>query len=256
MLSLSDLHVKYGRIEAVKGVDLRVDEGEIVALVGANGAGKTSILGALAGILLATGTVELHGKDISRTAPHRRAHAGLALVPEGRGILAGMSVRENLMLGGYVRRRSNDIERRIADVLDRFPQLRERIDLPAGSLSGGEQQMLALGRALVARPALLALDEPSLGLAPKLVREVLAIVRELRDDGITVLLVEQNVRQALQIADRAYVLQTGKIILEGPAQELLHDPEVKEAFLGAQVDAAAKGNRAPATKAAAAEPRP
>lgn len=238
MLNASDITVKYGRIEAVKGVNLRVEDGEIVALVGANGAGKTSILGALAGVLPATGSIELHGNDISRAAPHRRVGAGLTLVPEGRGVLAGMSVRENLLLGGYVNRRSGDLESRIEDVLDRFPQLRERLDLAAGSLSGGEQQMLALGRALVGQPSLLALDEPSLGLAPKLVREVLSIVGELRDEGITVLLVEQNVRQALQIADRAYVLQTGKITLEGPAAELLHDREVSEAFLGAEVEKA------------------
>lgn len=235
MLNACDIGVKYGRIDAVKGVDLRVEDGEIVALVGANGAGKSSILGALAGIVPARGTVELQGDDISNAAPHRRADAGLALVPEGRGMLARMSVRENLLLGGYVCRRSDELEPRIEAVLDRFPQLRERLDLAAGSLSGGEQQMLALGRALVGRPSLLALDEPSLGLAPKLVREVLSIVSELRDEGITVLLVEQNVRQALQIADRAYVLQTGRIILEGPAAELLRGREVSEAFLGGQV---------------------
>lgn len=242
MLKAHDLSVKYGGIAAVKGIDLHVEEGEVVALIGANGAGKTSVLGALAGTLPAEGMTELQSRDISRMQPHRRVSAGLVLVPEGRGILGGMSVHENLLLGGYSRRRDGDLESDIASVLERFPVLRERSALSAASLSGGEQQMLAIARALVARPRLLALDEPSLGLAPRLVRQVLSIIGELRDEGITILLVEQNVRQALQIADRAYVLQTGRITLEGPADELLARPEVREAFLGGQVDKDGSGN--------------
>ena len=236
MLDVRDLHVTHGRIAAVRGVDLHIGDREIVALVGANGAGKSSILGALAGVLSARGEVTFDGKPMHRMAPHRRVAAGFALVPEGRGILATMSVHENLLMGGYLRRRADDFDADVERVYERFPQLRDRRSVPAGLLSGGEQQMLAIGRALVGRPRLLALDEPSLGLAPKLIRQMMSLVAELRDEGITVFLVEQNVRQALRIADRAYVLETGEIRLEGPARDLLQDPQVKEAFLGGRTD--------------------
>lgn len=236
MLDVRDLHVTHGRIAAVRGVDLHIGDREIVALVGANGAGKSSILGALAGVLSARGEVTFDGKPMHRMAPHKRVAAGFALVPEGRGILATMSVHENLLMGGYLRRRADDFDADVDRVYERFPLLRERRSVPAGLLSGGEQQTLAIGRALVGRPRLLALDEPSLGLAPKLIRQMMSLVAELRDEGITVFLVEQNVRQALRIADRAYVLETGEIRLEGPARELLQDPQVKEAFLGGRTD--------------------
>jgi branched-chain amino acid transport system ATP-binding protein len=236
MLEVHDLRVRYGHIEAVKGVDLSVDEGEIVALVGANGAGKTSMLGALLGLLPAHGDVICQGRRLGRSPASRRVRDGLVLVPEGRGVLAGMSVHENLLMGAYPRRRSGEIRADVQSVCERFPILHDRAQVAAGLLSGGEQQMLAIGRALMARPKLLMLDEPSLGLAPLLIRQVLSIVDDLRDEGLTILLVEQNVRQALQLADRAYVLETGRVTLEGPAATLLHSHRVREAFVGGQVD--------------------
>jgi branched-chain amino acid transport system ATP-binding protein len=233
MLEVRDLRVRYGPIEAVKGIDLRVEAGEVVALIGANGAGKTTALKAIAGLLPCAGEVRYQGAPLGRLAAERRAARGLVLVPEGRGILGQMTVRENLLMGAYPRRDRAAIASDLAAVLQRFPVLGERLEAPATLLSGGEQQMLALGRALLAKPRLLMLDEPSLGLAPLMVRQVFAIVDELRRSGLTILLVEQKARQTLAVADRAYVLETGRVVAEGPAGELARGSVVAEAFLGA-----------------------
>lgn len=232
LLQAHAFEVAYGPIKAVKGVDFQVGEGELVAIVGANGAGKTSILNGVLGLAPHRGELVYAGVSLAHMPPHKRVAHGLALVPEGRGILATMSVEENLIMGAYARRRdgSFQIDREI--VFDRFPILRERREVAAGLLSGGEQQMLAIGRALMGRPRLLMLDEPSLGLAPLLVGEILEIVQRLRSEGMTVLLVEQNVRQALRIADRAYLLETGRVLLEGRAAELMSSGRVIDAFLG------------------------
>lgn len=232
MLELDSLNVKYGHIEAVKAATLHVDEGEMVAVVGANGAGKTSLLNALMGVIPSKGRVTFAGQDLGRLRPDQRVNKGIVLVPEGRGILKSLTVHDNLLMGAYPYRRERGIEKSLDEIYDRFPNLRTRSSVLAGFLSGGEQQMLAIGRALAARPKLLVLDEPSLGLAPRLIQTVLDVLSQLRDGGLTVLLVEQNVRQALRRADRAYVLETGRVTLEGPAHVLLDNREVREAFLG------------------------
>jgi branched-chain amino acid transport system ATP-binding protein len=233
MLHCERLAVRYGPIQAVSGATIRVEEGQIVALIGANGAGKSSTLRAVSGVLRkAGGRVLFRGTEITRARPHEIVRLGLAQVPEGRAILATMSVQENLELGGYTRRDKASLRRDIAAMYERFPILGARRGLPAAQLSGGEQQMLAIARGLLARPRLLLLDEPSLGLAPHLVREVMRLVRRIRDEGTTVLLVEQNAREALALADHAYVIEQGRITLEGVGRDLLADPAVVRAYLG------------------------
>jgi branched-chain amino acid transport system ATP-binding protein len=233
LLELDDIHVFYGEVEALKGVTLGVDQGEIVALIGANGAGKTTTLKMISGVRPARrGRLRFDGADITKLAGHLRVSLGLSQAPEGRGIFPGMTVYENLEMGGYDRRDplDDDFDR----VFTLFPRLAERRGQMGGTLSGGEQQMLAIGRALIARPKLLLLDEPSMGLAPMLVSQIFAIIKEINEQGTTVLLVEQNAVQALSLAHRAYVLELGRVVREAPAQDLLDDPAVREAYLGAQ----------------------
>ena len=232
LLDVQGINVYYGSIHAVKDVSFRVDEGEIVSLIGANGAGKSTVLKCVSGLLRSrTGSISFAGEDISRTPPHRIVTRGIAHVPEGRRIFLGMTVEENLEMGGYTRR-SGEIARAAESVFERFPRLRERRKQIAGTLSGGEQQMLAMGRALMSRPRIMMLDEPSMGLAPLLVEQVFGIITELKASGVTVLLVEQNARMALSIADRGYVLETGRIVLSAPAADLLHNDAVRAAYLG------------------------
>ena len=235
LLQVTGLRVHYGAIEAVKGVDFSLDEGKITTLLGANGAGKSTTLLALSGLLRAcAGAILFDGVDLRGEPAHRIVARGLVQVAEGREILTTLTVRENLMLGAYRRnqpRHESDAD--LEMLLQLFPRLRERLDGPAGNLSGGEQQMLAIGRALMGRPRLLLLDEPSMGLAPLLVREIFHTLRQLNGRGLTIFLVEQNVRQALKIADRAYVMENGKIVLSGPSAELFDNPKVIEAYLGA-----------------------
>ena len=233
MLSVENIVVRYGDIRAVKGISFHVEPGEILALVGANGAGKTTTLRAISGMLACEGSVELQGNDIRGLTPDRILRLGLAHVPEGRGIFGGLTVMENLQLGAWVRRDKAARARDLETVMDEFPRLRERVGQLAGTLSGGEQQMLALARARMSDPKILILDEPSMGLAPKLVQEVFAILRQLNERGMTILLVEQNANMALRLAHRACLLETGNLVLEGPARELLDDPRVREAYLGA-----------------------
>jgi len=233
MLNLEDVNVHYGAIWALKGNNLTVGEGEIVSLIGANGAGKSTTLRAISGIIkTSSGKISYQGEDISKTPAHEIVKKGIAQVPEGRRIFANLTVMENLELGAYIRKDAKGIKQDIEGVLDRFPRLRERIGQIAGTLSGGEQQMLAIGRALMTRPKLMLLDEPSMGLAPLLVKEIFSIIQEINQDGTTILLVEQNARMALQIAHRAYVLETGRIVLEGSAKELAKHEDVKKAYLG------------------------
>jgi branched-chain amino acid transport system ATP-binding protein len=233
LLELEDVVVAYGRIEALHGISLGIDEGEVVALIGANGAGKTTTMRAISGLrALSGGRIRFNGEDISRLRADLRVRRGLCQSPEGRGIFPGMSVMENLDMGAYTRRD----QKGIADDLDRvfglFPRMSERRKQVAGTLSGGEQQMLAIGRALMSRPKLLLLDEPSMGLAPMLIQQIFEIITEISKQGTTILVVEQNAQQALSRADRAYVLETGHIVKGGTGAELLHDPAVKEAYLG------------------------
>jgi len=230
MLRVSNLQCGYGSLKVIRGVSLHVSSGEIVALIGANGAGKTTLLNAIVGLLPPWhGIVRVDGRDTTGQPAWRSVFNSAVLVPEGRQIFGDMSVRENLIVGGY---RNTARQIAIEEVFDRFPKLKERQDQLAGTLSGGEQQMLAIGRALIARPKLLLLDEPSMGLAPLLVKEVFRAVRDLKEHGVTVFLVEQNAVGSLAIADRAYVLETGEIVIEGDAADLLHNPEVKRAYLG------------------------
>jgi branched-chain amino acid transport system ATP-binding protein len=234
VLELADLRVHYGSVSAVDGVSVTVGAGEIVAIIGPNGAGKTSTLRALSGLVRPSGgRVVFRGVDISRWRPHRIVGLGLSHAPEGRRLFPQMSVLENLRMGAYQRRDRDAIERTLGEVLERFPRLAERRRQLAGTLSGGEQQMLTIGRALMSSPALLALDEPSFGLAPLVVREIRAIVESInRERKVAVLLVEQNARMALAVAARAYVMETGRIVLSGPAAELRASPHVKAAYLG------------------------
>jgi branched-chain amino acid transport system ATP-binding protein len=235
-LSVDDLRVSYGGIQAVKGVSLEVDKGEIVTLIGANGAGKTSTLKAIVGLVPAvTGRIELFGEPITVRATHQIAARGVALVPEGRAVFGTLSVRENLELGSFLKREPAGLAKRFERTLQLFPRLRERLHQEAGTLSGGEQQMLAIGRALMGDPKLLLLDEPSLGLAPKLVEQIFEAIVEVARGGLTILLVEQNTRLALETAARAYVLVTGEAVLSGACSELRHDPRIKGAYLGEDV---------------------
>jgi len=233
-LEVDGLEVRYGRIAAVRGVSLRIDDGEIVAVLGANGAGKSSLLHAVMGLVpLAAGKVMLDGADISGWAPSRRMRTGLALVPEGRRIVISLTVHENLLMGAVTRRDASAVAREIAEIYARFPNLAARRDRPALVLSGGEQQMLAIGRGLLAAPKIMLLDEPSLGLSPRLANEVFALVGELnRTRGLAVLLVEQNIPRALALAARAYVLELGRTAMQGPPAQLLADPTLRDAYLG------------------------
>lgn len=232
MLSVSDLKVAYGPLAAVQDVSFHVPAGSIVSLIGPNGAGKSTILNALSGLVpLRSGTLVFNGRDISRMSAHKRVAEGIAQVPEGRQVLAGMSVRENLELGGY-RRPGKQVRADIEKMEEYFPVLRQRSKTAAGALSGGEQQMLAIARGLMARPGLLLLDEPSLGLAPLVVRFIFEFIQKLRDEGQTVLLVEQNAREALEISSHAYVLENGRIVLEGPSEKLRCDPAIVRTYLG------------------------
>lgn len=232
LLEVSGLVAGYGAITAVKGIDLKVEEGEIVTLIGSNGAGKSTTLRALSGIIRPrAGTATFRGAHLERMAAHRIVQLGMSHVPEGRGIFHRLSVYENLLMGAY-QRRDGELDGDLQRVYDLFPRLRERLRQPGGTLSGGEQQMLAIGRALMARPKLLLLDEPSMGLSPLLVETIFATITSIRDQGATVLLVEQNALMALEIADRAYVLESGQITLQGTGEELGRDDSVRRAYLG------------------------
>ncbi|NJD66068.1 MAG: ABC transporter ATP-binding protein [Chloroflexi bacterium] len=232
LLEVSGLIAGYGAITAVKGIDLAVEEGEIVTLIGSNGAGKSTTLRAVSGIIRPrAGTVTFGGRRLERMAPHRIVQLGMSHVPEGRGIFHRLSVYENLLMGAY-QRKDRDLDSDLQRVYELFPRLKERLGQPGGTLSGGEQQMLAIGRALMARPRLLLLDEPSMGLSPLLVETIFATITSIRDQGATVLLVEQNALMALEIADRAYVLESGQVTLKGTGEELGRDDSVRRAYLG------------------------
>ena len=232
MLEVNDLQVYYGMIHAIKGVSFHVNEGEIIALIGANGAGKTTILHTITGLIAPKGgQVVFEGKDITKTPAHKIVELGMAHVPEGRRVFAQLSVYQNLKMGAYTRSDKNEIEESLEMVYKRFPRLEERKNQMAGTLSGGEQQMLAMGRALMSKPRIILMDEPSMGLSPILVNEIFDIIQSVSASGTTVLLVEQNAKKALAIADRAYVLETGKISLDGNAKDLLNDDSIKKAYL-------------------------
>lgn len=233
MLTVKDLNVSYGAIHAIHDVSLEVNAGEIVTLIGANGAGKTTILHTITGLHKATsGSVHLEDHDILKTEPSKIISLGMAHVPEGRHVFTGMTVEENLEMGAYIHNNKEQIQADIKDVYQRFPRLKERYKQLAGTLSGGEQQMLAVGRALMSKPKILLMDEPSMGLSPILVSEIFSIIKEVHSQGITILLVEQNAKMALSIADRAYVLETGRIKMSGDAKELLANDDVRKAYLG------------------------
>jgi branched-chain amino acid transport system ATP-binding protein len=231
LLELDDVYVHYGKIEAIRGISLKVDKGEIVTLIGANGAGKSTTLKTISGLRTVTqGEIRFDGQVITRMPGHKRVLAGIGQAPEGRGIFPGMTVAENLHMGAYARK--GDSSKDLAEVYDLFPRLAERRRQAGGTLSGGEQQMLAIGRALMSEPKVLLLDEPSMGLAPLLVNQIFTIIEEINRRGTTILLVEQNAQQALAIAHRAYVIETGHIVKSAPAQDLLNDPDVRAAYLG------------------------
>lgn len=233
LLEIKDLEVNYGVIKAIKGVSFDVNEGEIIALIGANGAGKTTILHTITGPIQAKkGSIVFDGKELTKTPPHKIVSMGMAHVPEGRRIFQQLSVLENLKLGAYTRKDKSEIASTLKMVYERFPRLEERKNQVAGTLSGGEQQMLAMGRALMSKPRIILMDEPSMGLSPLLVSEIFDIIKVINESGTTVLLVEQNAKKALSIADRAYVLETGKITLSGDAKDLINDESVKKAYLG------------------------
>ena len=233
MLKVTDLQVYYGVIQALKGISFEDNEGEVIALIGANGAGKTTILHTVTGLInQKAGKIEFEGKDISHTPAYKIVAEGMAHVPEGRRVFAELSVYDNLMMGAYTRKDKKEIAETLAMVYKRFPRLEERKKQMAGTLSGGEQQMLAMGRALMSKPKIILMDEPSMGLSPIFVNEIFDIIKAVSASGTTVLLVEQNAKKALSIADRAYVLETGKIILEGDAKVLMNDERVKKAYLG------------------------
>ena len=233
MLEIKDIEVYYGMIQAIKGISFEVNEGEVIALIGANGAGKTTILHTITGLLSPKkGSVVFEGKDITKVPAHKIVSLGMAHVPEGRRVFAELSVYENLKMGAYTRKDKEETAKTLEMVYKRFPRLEERKNQLAGTLSGGEQQMLAMGRALMSHPKIIVMDEPSMGLSPILVNEIFDIIQEVSAGGTTVLLVEQNAKKALSIADRAYVLETGKIVLEGDAEMLMNDDSVKKAYLG------------------------
>ncbi len=233
MLEVKDIQVYYGMIQAIKGVSFHVNEGEVIALIGANGAGKTTILHTVSGLLAPkSGTVLFEGKDITKIPGHKIVSMGMAHVPEGRRVFAQLSVLQNLKMGAYTRKDKDEIQQTLKTVFERFPRLEERQNQMAGTLSGGEQQMLAMGRALMSHPKIILMDEPSMGLSPIFVNEIFDIIQEVSKSGTTVLLVEQNAKKALSIADRAYVLETGNIVLEGKASDLLENDAIKKAYLG------------------------
>ena len=233
MLEVKDLHVHYGMIEAIKGISFEVNKGEVIALIGANGAGKTTTLHTITGLLAPSkGEILYEGKDISKIPGYKIVSLGMAHVPEGRRVFAQLSVYENLLMGAYTRKDKEEIQKTLRMVYDRFPRLEERKNQMAGTLSGGEQQMLAMGRALMSHPSIILMDEPSMGLSPIFVNEIFDIIQQVSKTGTTVLLVEQNAKKALSIADRAYVLETGKIVLSGDAKELMNDDSIKKAYLG------------------------
>lgn len=233
MLEVKDIQVYYGMIQAIKGVSFHVEQGEVIALIGANGAGKTTILHTISGLLAPKcGSVLFEGKDITKIPGHKIVSMGMAHVPEGRRVFAQLTVLQNLKMGAYTRKDKEEIQQTLQTVFERFPRLEERQNQLAGTLSGGEQQMLAMGRALMSHPKILLMDEPSMGLSPIFVNEIFDIIQEVSKSGTTVLLVEQNAKKALSIADRAYVLETGKIVLEGKASDLLQDDSIKKAYLG------------------------
>ena len=233
MLQVTDLKVNYGVIQAIKGVSFEVNEGEVIALIGANGAGKTTILHTVTGLIAPkSGKIEFEGKDITRMPAHKIVTLGMAHVPEGRRVFADLSVYENLLMGAFTRKDKDEISQTLEMVYKRFPRLKERKNQVAGTLSGGEQQMLAMGRALMSHPKIILMDEPSMGLSPLFVNEIFDIIKEVSASGTTVLLVEQNAKKALSIADRAYVLETGKIVLDAAADVLMNDPSIKKAYLG------------------------
>ena len=233
MLQVTDLKVNYGVIQAIKGVSFEVNEGEVIALIGANGAGKTTIHHTVTGLIAPkSGKIEFEGKDITKMPAHKIVTLGMAHVPEGRRVFADLSVYENLLMGAFTRKDKDEIAKTLEMVYKRFPRLRERKNQVAGTLSGGEQQMLAMGRALMSHPKILLMDEPSMGLSPLFVNEIFDIIKEVSASGTTVLLVEQNAKKALSIADRAYVLETGKIVLDAAADVLMNDPSIKKAYLG------------------------
>jgi branched-chain amino acid transport system ATP-binding protein len=233
-LEIKDLRVHYGKIEAIKGVSVVVNQGEIVTLIGANGAGKTTILKTISGLRpVSSGSITFDGEDINKIPAHKRVDLGISQVPEGRGIFPGMTVLENLEMGKFNRKdRKNEMDEDLDRVYTLFPRLKERVGQAGGTLSGGEQQMLAMGRALMARPKVLLLDEPSMGLAPQMIANIFRIITEINKQGVTILLVEQNAQQALQRAHRAYILETGNVTKEAAAADLLNDPAVREAYLG------------------------
>lgn len=233
MLTINDLEVYYGMIQAIKGISLEVNQGEVIALIGANGAGKTTTLHTITGLLSPKkGSVIFEGTDITKVPAHKIVSMGMAHVPEGRRVFANLSVYQNLRMGAYTRSDKKEIEDTLNTVYKRFPRLEERKNQVAGTLSGGEQQMLAMGRALMSHPKIILMDEPSMGLSPIFVNEIFDIVKEISASGTTVLLVEQNAKKALSIADRAYVLETGNIVLDGKAEDLLNDDSIKKAYLG------------------------
>ena len=233
MLEIKDLEVYYGMIQAIKGISFEVNEGEVIALIGANGAGKTTILHTISGLIAPKkGSITFEGQEITKIPAHKIVENGLAQVPEGRRVFPSLSVLRNLKLGAYTRKDKKEIEDTLKIVYERFPRLEERKNQPAGTLSGGEQQMLAMGRALMSRPRIILMDEPSMGLSPIFVNEIFDIIKKVSASGTTVLLVEQNAKKALSIADRGYVLETGKIVKEGKASDLLNDEAVKKAYLG------------------------
>ncbi|MCL5290584.1 MAG: ABC transporter ATP-binding protein [Bacillota bacterium] len=233
MLKVEDVHVYYGAIHAIKGISLEVPQGQIVTLIGANGAGKTSALNTICGLIKPkSGRIFFEGKDITGVPTQEIVKLGLTQVPEGRRIFANMPIYENLELGAFLNKNKKEVAQDMEKVYTRFPRLRERKNQLAGSLSGGEQQMLAMGRALMSKPRLLLLDEPSMGLSPILVKEIFSIIKELNEQGTTILLVEQNAKMSLSIAHKGYVVETGRIVLAGDAKELLESPEVKKAYLG------------------------
>ena len=234
LLEIKDLRVSYGKIEAIKGISLNVKQGEIVTLVGANGAGKTTLLKTISGLLKpSAGVIIFEGKDIQTIAPHNRVLEGLCQAPEGRGIFPGMTVLENLEMGKFSRKEwKNELKEDLDRIYHLFPRLKERQNQTGGTLSGGEQQMLSIGRALMSRPKLLLLDEPSMGLAPMFIKQIFNIIREIQTQGVSILLVEQNAAQALSCANRAYIMETGNLVKEGAGKDLLNDEAIKKAYLG------------------------